>query len=511
MFRTTFQRRATKKTSPPDRSGSPLRFNADGSRRSNPSDAKKLYNDAVKTGADFSVYNSNPFYQNSCVKLPIRPSECVPSGTDKYPAPPPLNFKGITDTPFAGDIRIYPNWRDAFIRLVHAPGRVMQDSERLLYLKQCLKGAPLDLVDRYPINDLGYQFATQQLEAHYFDEQKARYTLRQDLQGMRSPNAGYADLLRFHQELVHICGNFYQAGEDITDNDWCSDIVMAKLPYSVRHTLNTRKADQGDDSPWTISQVLEELQRALNVMKRTALYDGGQQQPYGSKSKNSRLHAIEGSSYERTGGTFVGAVTEGPKTRSCPFCGVKGVHWPTDCPTYPTVSSRYARAKELDFCFVCLQRDHWRMNAKACKATNNGLCTSCGKAFHHKALCSTFLEKRRAGGSRQQGRNQRPSNRNQSGAGSSQNPKNGRRPYRGQQGGGVPVAPGGTALHPTSYGPHQRQSQPGRAQIHAAAAAGIEEASAPDRTAAPSSKDSGYTGTPSTPQQPSGSPQVADS
>ncbi|KAH7721218.1 Zinc knuckle family protein [Aphelenchoides avenae] len=508
-------RRTSQKTSNSERSRSPLRFNADGKPRTT-SDDKKRYDDAVKSGADFSAYNGNPFYQNSSVKLPILPSECVPSGTDKYPAPPPLVFKGITDAPFTGDIRLYPRWRDAFIRLVHAPGRVMQDADRLLYLKQCLKGLPLDLADRYSIDDVGYQYATAALEKRFYNPQQARFALRKDLQDLRAPASTYADILRFEQDLVHICGNFRQAGEDITANSWCFDLVMAKLPQSVRYALIQRKRDKGDTSPWTIQLLLDEIHDALDIMNEVSTYDGATpQQPYGSKAQKSRILALEGpytSSSERHGGTFVGAVSDGPKTRACAFCGTKGKHWATDCPYYPTVSERYERAKELNFCFVCLCKDHWRTDAKACKV-QGGLCPFCEKAFHHKALCTTFLEKRRAGGGQQQS-TKKSTNRNQRGAGSTKNPKNGRLPYRAQHDGRSPVAPGGAAYHRTDHGhlvpPRTSSSHQGRAQTHAAAAYGTEDASATRMTKPPESKEDGAAGTPIAPQQPSGS-KVADS
>ena len=110
----------------------------------------------------------------------------------------------------------------------------MQDSDRLLCLKQCLRGPPLELVDRYSIDDIGYQYATEALENRFFNPQQARFTLRKDLHDLRPPASSYSDILRFEQDLVHICGNFRQAGEDITENQWCFDIVMAKLPPSVR-------------------------------------------------------------------------------------------------------------------------------------------------------------------------------------------------------------------------------------------------------------------------------------
>ncbi|KAH7673021.1 hypothetical protein AAVH_42500 [Aphelenchoides avenae] len=107
----------------------------------------------------------------------------------------------------------------------------MQDYDRLLYLKQCLEGPPLDLIDRYAIDDLGYQYVTEALEKRYFNPQQAPAALRKDLQDLRAP-------------------------------------------ASTAVALIQRKRDQGDTSPWTIKQLMDMIHDALDIMNEVSTYDG---------------------------------------------------------------------------------------------------------------------------------------------------------------------------------------------------------------------------------------------
>ncbi|KAH7721646.1 Zinc knuckle family protein [Aphelenchoides avenae] len=369
---------------------SPLRYTAEGTPTSTgPS--------AADTGADFSVYGSDPFYVNSTVKLPLKSSVGTPTG--KEPNPPPLPLSALPITPFEGDPRHYPRFRDAFIRMVHAPGRHLEDIDLLDYLLHSLKGDPRRFAESYSYTGGdSYHRITAQLEHRYYDPALARRLLEKELDDMRPVNDNLLDLQRYADDWVRVCGELLTFRENILDNSAYYNRFMEKLPHAVRLELFRNEHEYNE---FNLEAAIIELQESIKWHRKATAFqslDGPPQLGPGTLG-GSRFKAVTNGGpkitvlEEHTTGGFMSAARR-PRVAICSFCNARGTHRGSSCTAFDIAERRRQRAVELGRCLHCLRKDHHTNNIE-CRFIDVGLCGHCGKERHHKALCTEYAKRPR--------------------------------------------------------------------------------------------------------------------
>ncbi|KAH7693601.1 Zinc knuckle family protein, partial [Aphelenchoides avenae] len=391
---------------------SPLAFTAEGKGIATVKDS----------GADFSLYGSNPFYLNSSVKLPL-PLEIAYDSMTKTPVISQTQLKPLDPPTFTGNFIQWPRFRDDFIRLVHAPGRYLTDAERLQCLKQALKGDALVIASWYNAShsDAVYHKVTAALEEEYYRPFQARKVLHHEFLELKPKSNNSAALRNFAEATITYMNLLREYNIDLNRDCIAIEKWLEKIPGQTR-------LEMCRDLDLTADLALEDAVRSLKrvIIWHTSILSPncglGQSSAksggtplaiaagpsevhvrdgcFGEVSQRSRVVALCASDLisapvitelkedGHTGGFFgTPKYQSGKPSPICCLCGSTGKHWASWCPVYDTVPKRFDRVRELGFCFKCLRKGH-SAGDKSCKATFD-VCRFC-RGNHHRALCTEY-------------------------------------------------------------------------------------------------------------------------
>ncbi|KAH7691291.1 gag protein, partial [Aphelenchoides avenae] len=386
-----FRSDAATSSSSPDPASTPLAFTALG----------KHLLPTKDTGPDFSLYGSNPFYVNSSVKLPI-PVDYTFSST-KEPLISQTHLPMLSPETFDGNLLLYPRFRDAFIRLVHAPGRHMSDAERLRYLVGSLKGPALSVVASYTTShgDGQYHHVTAALETRYYQPFQACRVLHKMFLELRPKNTTAVELNRFADETIAHVRLLRDYNDDLASEKIAVETWMEKIPHTVRLEM-CRYLEPS--SHLSLEAAVRALQKYTSWQMNASLFADTCGLGPQFKSVTNGLKAILAPSHS-SGPTIVEVkddqqasgffgnprnTLDRPKAL-CALCAAKGHHWPVRCNVFKTPAERLRRAQELKYCLLCLRSGH-SLGNKDCRATVE-TCPHCLDAVHHRALCQAYLDR----------------------------------------------------------------------------------------------------------------------
>ncbi|KAH7709396.1 Pao retrotransposon peptidase family protein [Aphelenchoides avenae] len=297
---------------------------------------------------------------------------------------------------------MYPKFRDAFIRMVHAPGRYMSDAERLRYLIGSLRGSATTIAATYTSShgEGNYHHVTAALEAEYYKPFQACRMLHKYFLELRPKSGTAVELNRFAANTIGIVRllrdyDDYLNHEKLAVEAWMEKISQAARLEMCRYLEPTSRL--------SLEDVVRALQKYTSWQQNAYVFSdscglgaqyknvsGGLQAILAPPSSDSPT-IVEVPDDDRTGG-FFGIPRGQPDVSAavCPLCGQRGHHWAPRCPVFKTSSERIARAKELQFCLLCLRKGH-SIGDRKCRARQT-TCRFCRNATHHKALCSVYLE-----------------------------------------------------------------------------------------------------------------------
>ncbi|KAH7694558.1 Pao retrotransposon peptidase family protein-like, partial [Aphelenchoides avenae] len=357
----------------------PLTVGADGKPLYASSDAQATFSAPADYGVDFGLENSSAFYRNATFS-----SRDASTGI----APPTLVLKEIPLTPFDGDIRRYPSFRNRFLEIVEAH-RNLEPRHKLQYLLQFLRGEPLRLAEGFPITDTSYFHVINELERRYGNTQRIRKALTTDLLNVSPPGRSTASLRQFYDQVSRVNAELQQLGTDASNSDFLTDILMDKL--SAEHRLAVVK-DADYQSQKTVSSVLRALRVHLHMLEEAA--DAGFDwcsQPNGATTTlwsrppgRFGSNTYSGNNRSNATGTAFTYIADATDT-SCAFCS-SHVHDAADCNVYATVPARLRRLRELKRCFLCLQEGH---RNRSCPRRPAPPLQLAGRDAYHRALCAS--------------------------------------------------------------------------------------------------------------------------
>ncbi|KAH7720378.1 CBN-SRU-33 protein [Aphelenchoides avenae] len=306
-----------------------------------------------------------------------------------------LVLKDLPITPFEGDIRRYPMFRNRFLDVVEGQ-RNLPPRHKLQYLLQFLRGEPYELANNYQLTDENYFAVIDLLEERYGNEDMIRNLLMRDLIALRPPGQAVSDLRRFHGEAFRVTTDLKQLGDDVDSNRLYEQTLMSKLPQALKLEL-IRNSDYVEKK--TASSVLTGLNQYIQLLEMTAttgvlfsklsmedsVPSGRKTPPRPSSprypsSANRGPHAVYGAEAEH-----VPRADPRQNRQICALCSLS--HWAPQCTIYRSIRQRYSRIKKLGLCFLCLRGNHW---VEKCPQRTLEKCKYCDRRTpHHRVLCHT--------------------------------------------------------------------------------------------------------------------------
>ncbi|KAH7680093.1 integrase core domain protein [Aphelenchoides avenae] len=333
----TYKSSAAAGRGPSISSSSGLQVGADGKPFSG-SHAATAQPSSTQGAADFGPEHTNAFYQNAMYH--------------RSAAPTPLVLKAPGITPFEGDLRAYPAFRNNFLQLIEGQ-QGWQPRHKMQYLLQCLRGEPLREASRYMISDLNYFKVLDRLEQRYGNRGNLLYYLHNQLDSLPAASDAADELRRFHDDSVQLLSELRQNGENV-DSVLFSPRLLQKLPQSVRYEI-LRRCEQNLPPPLVMLELLHDYLRVLEAadfMGRTlgTLSQTGPQCRGDPRSHSQNRPNSSSRHHDRYNNFMAEAIEIAAK---CAFCD--GPHWASQCHVYDTIAKRQRRAKQLKYCYLCLK------------------------------------------------------------------------------------------------------------------------------------------------------------
>ncbi|KAL3101695.1 hypothetical protein niasHT_024828 [Heterodera trifolii] len=188
----------------------------------------------------------------------------IPAQAPRVPNPPPaaplMHLPKAELPTFAGDCTTYTSFWNSFKIGVHDLS--IPDSIKFTYLKQCLSGPPLALVNSLPISDLSYNSALDLLTKTYDNPDeiaRALHNLLRKLPHVRGGDNFCIDLRSLIDQFESIC---IQMGQKNLEYDTVNFqmAIEERLPRFVLDEIFMAK--ESNDN-WTIDLLKEKLRAIL--------------------------------------------------------------------------------------------------------------------------------------------------------------------------------------------------------------------------------------------------------
>ena len=289
-----------------------------------------------------------------------------------------MQLKRIQIPMFSGDKRNYQNWKAAFMACVDtAPAT---DEYKLLHLRQCLSGEPLNLIENLGHSTAAYEAAKERLERRYGGKRRQVAIYLNDLDNFPQVKPGNVHDMQKFADLLEIA--IMKLKETGHQNELGNGFLYAKLQTKLTESMLARY------HRWVFETQTPESVFAL----KTWVFEESEFQTIASETVHGISSTI-GSAYIKTPDdspvydrqtTLFGAMIDHHITNNvtCSVCG-EG-HNIEACLKFmkKDVPGRWFAAKRLKLCFRCLGNGHL---GKACQ--NSKLCGQHGcQKLHHTLL-----------------------------------------------------------------------------------------------------------------------------
>ncbi|KAH7691285.1 hypothetical protein AAVH_40201, partial [Aphelenchoides avenae] len=316
----------------------------------------------------------------------------------------PFVLKEVPLTPFDGDVREYPRFRDRFLDIIEAHPN-LEPRYKLVHLLQYLRGETLRMANRLRLTDDNYFIVADHLEKRYGNKAMLGTLLMQDLIDLPNPpSTKLSDITKFYDDAFQIVTDLGPEGR----NEMIYQLLMGKLPKELKYLLYTMT----DQAKQTAHDILSSLHRLI-CQKRQSIVS--LRFPWDSKpdedpdiitdellldmrdldsehttredSPEESIHGPQqasGETAEDRAAVAVNASTERrlKERRTCPLCGVP--HTAFRCDVYTHVNARMRRIMKLKLCLLCLREGH---QVATCPRKTTDSCKICRAGPHNRAIC----------------------------------------------------------------------------------------------------------------------------
>ena len=308
--------------------------------------------------------------------------------TVKLPLPPITleSFENNSSDPFA-----YFTFKKTFLNaLAGIPN--LTNAQKLIYLKNFVKGEALSTVEHVTVNDDGFKTAFDLLDFNFLNKEEIRdrtidtilslseaKSLKEVETLIRAVNSKLHDLKSLNLDVLEV----NSAGLVLI-----SKIVCNKLP---RHFLIELFRETGTNYPSfnLLLQVYQSILTRLQVnIKDNSSKGQDNQVNISSSNKGAKPKMGNKSSNEKPTSDNKSSEAQ-VKSSKCRFCG-SPEHTTVNCEVHPSIDARIKLADQKGWCTHCLSGKH---NTDRCPGKSASLpfkCYRCKKAEHHAAVCPSL-------------------------------------------------------------------------------------------------------------------------
>ncbi|KAL7079953.1 hypothetical protein ACQ4LE_000847 [Meloidogyne hapla] len=277
----------------------------------------------------------------------------------------------------------------------------LSESIKLSYLKTCLSGEPLSLINSLPLTDQSYIIALNLLTDKYGNKEEITRNLHQSLKSLPIVRKGdnfCKDLNALVNSFEALCIQFQQQGNSVDGLHIQMEVESKLPPFLLEEIFRAKEVNPGN---WTTESLRSKLKA---ILKRKQ--DVSAVHPEQSRPKNANINFKPQSSSKPNDQPFFQpqssltffSQNKFPKPNfspkppfsanlrmklPCIFCNKFG-HYSSSCHQFPDLTTRSMRLRELKRCFLCLKNGHFSN-----KCPQPTTCTFCEQS-HPRALCPSL-------------------------------------------------------------------------------------------------------------------------
>ena len=311
------------------------------------------------------------------------------SKTVKLPLPPFTldSFENNSSDPFA-----YFTFKKTFLNaLAGIPN--LTNAQKLIYLKNFVKGEALNTIENITVNDEGFETAFDLLDFNFLNKEEIRDRTLEAILSLSEAKSlkEVESLIRAVNSKLH---DLKSLNLDLLESDSAglvliSKIICNKLP---RHFL-IELFRETSTNYLSFNQRLQVYQSILTRLKVNCKVNGSKANGNDKGAKPKMLNKSSNNLDNKPGEAKV-------KSSKCRFCGSLE-HTTINCDAYPSVEARVSLADKKVWCTKCLSGKHLLDSCPGKSASLPFKCYKCKKAEHHAAVCPTknFARKSNSKGS----------------------------------------------------------------------------------------------------------------
>ena len=258
---------------------------------------------------------------------------------------------------FRGDPTQWVGFWDIFSCSVDG-NKDLSDIQKLTYLRGQLVGEASKLIAGFKLEAKNYAPAVALLKDNYGQVDRIKYALVTNLCQINPPSYNISELKQFYASFESIFKSI--ESHNMTKDEICAVMLLNKLPSPLKENI---KRDLQDDL-LDLTAILTKLQTEMFSLEGSTM---------------NRVEYVEPSTLSTL------AVKHHSTTNKfqCTLCQGYNHTW-FKCRKYPRGHQRVKRAKQLNLCVGCLDKQH---GAKGCTNPKVKPCKFCGNKHYH-SLCT---------------------------------------------------------------------------------------------------------------------------
>ena len=250
---------------------------------------------------------------------------------------------------FKGGFNEFTGFWDQFNAAVGLNER-LSDVQKLTYLKGCLEGTALVLIEHLPVTDASYKVAVKSLKQAYSNTILNTLTLLNKFHDLNLVDSKIDSLMNFRANYENILGNLNQLNVTVEGNSTAETIIVGSILSKLPEYLKTNIHRKTGDKLLSLTEFRNAMQTELDVIASKNLSRKFSPKCNENKVKG-RADSFNGDTLvSSTSSMSVGVSQNKPvnikKSFKCYFCNCSE-HSSKYCNVYSSVEARKNRILEL--------------------------------------------------------------------------------------------------------------------------------------------------------------------
>ena len=305
-------------------------------------------------------------FPNKCSQNNANVENCK---TVKLPLPPITleSFENNSSDPFA-NFTVKKTFLNALAGIPN-----LTNAQKLIYLKNFVKGEVLNTIENITVNDEGFETAFDLLDFNFLNKEEIRDRTLEEILSLSEAKSlkEVESLIRALNSKLH---DLKSLNLDLLESNSAGLVLVSKIIYNKlpRHFLIELFRETSTNYR-SFNQLLQVYQSILTRLKVNCKVKGSKANGNDKGAKPKMVNKSSNNSDNKPGEAKV-------KSSKCRFCG---------SPAYPSVEARVSLADKKGWCTKCLSGKHLLDSCPGKSASLPFKCYKCKKAEHHAAVCPT--------------------------------------------------------------------------------------------------------------------------